>query len=273
MTRGIHKKRVPRFCFLLACLFHALAPARADDIPGGQTREVRGVSMAPLVKPGEYVEVQPGYYAHNEVRRGDLVAYRYSGDYIPLLKQVRALPGDTWDLVPRPGGLSGIAVNGRELTNSIGQPYAVSSKKARKLELYIHDYPRIPPDTYLILGEEPEGTVDSTEFGLVSKSDILGKVSRRGETDFKAGSLSPDLKLRYIDATPTSWTCTIRNNSSSGLQATVSCSGTEIAVGGGCVPTGSGSVTASATSNGSNAQGWTCQASSAGIEAYANCCK
>ena len=45
------------------------------------------------------------------------------------------------------------------------------------ISLYIKDYKGIiPPDTYLILGDNPFGTYDSTRFGLIDKSNIVGKV-------------------------------------------------------------------------------------------------
>lgn len=44
------------------------------------------------------------------------------------------------------------------------------------LELYARSYPVIPQDAYMILGNQIEGTLDSSRFGLVAKQDIVGKV-------------------------------------------------------------------------------------------------
>jgi type IV secretory pathway protease TraF len=47
------------------------------------------------------------------------------------------------------------------------------------LSLYEKDYKGIiPQNTYLILGDQPSGSVDSSVFGLVDKSDILGKAEK-----------------------------------------------------------------------------------------------
>jgi type IV secretory pathway protease TraF len=47
----------------------------------------------------------------------------------------------------------------------------------RVLSLYEKDYKGIiPEDAYLILGNLPQGSLDSSHFGLVGKKDILGKV-------------------------------------------------------------------------------------------------
>jgi len=45
------------------------------------------------------------------------------------------------------------------------------------LSLYERDYKGvIPKNAYLILGNLVEGSLDSSRFGLVGKSDFLGKV-------------------------------------------------------------------------------------------------
>jgi|GEM_PF-6965019 len=45
------------------------------------------------------------------------------------------------------------------------------------LGLYIRDYDgAIPPNTFLVLGENASGTDDSSRYGLVDISDIVGKV-------------------------------------------------------------------------------------------------
>ena len=44
------------------------------------------------------------------------------------------------------------------------------------LSLYEDDYKNsIPQNTYLILGNLVEGSLDATRFGFVDKGDILGK--------------------------------------------------------------------------------------------------
>lgn len=51
--------------------------------------------------------------------------------------------------------------------------------KDKLLQLYENSFKGIiPENTYIILGNQPEGTLDSTRFGLVDKSGIIGKVVR-----------------------------------------------------------------------------------------------
>ena len=55
------------------------------------------------------------------------------------------------------------------------------------LALYIKNYKGIiPARSYLILGNLPEGSVDSTRFGLIDQSALIGKVVPVRRTFFKS---------------------------------------------------------------------------------------
>ncbi|MBU1991574.1 S26 family signal peptidase, partial [Patescibacteria group bacterium] len=67
-------------------------------------------------------------------------------------------------------------INGKIVTNSQKFPYVFDEKQYKMLSLYEKDYKGvIPQNTYLLLGDQVNGTTDSTVFGLVDRSDILGK--------------------------------------------------------------------------------------------------
>jgi len=67
--------------------------------------------------------------------------------------------------------------NSQILENSEGKPYLVSDNRYKMLSLYENDYKNsILQNTYLILGNLVEGSLDATRFGFVDKGDILGKV-------------------------------------------------------------------------------------------------
>lgn len=151
--------------------------------PGMEIQEeiVRGQSLAPLVEDGETIQALLGYYACNPIAREDLVLFRLAGNEDLLIKIVKGIPGDTLALEKGEGGLYFILVNGTKAVNSQGLPYAVNNARAHMLSLYINDYGgAIPPDAYLILGDMPSGSRDSTTFGLVGKSDIAGKAIAAG---------------------------------------------------------------------------------------------
>jgi len=68
-------------------------------------------------------------------------------------------------------------VNDKILKNSENKLYLITGNKYKMLSLYEDDCQNgIPEKTYLLLGNLISGSMDSTQFGLVSKHDILGKV-------------------------------------------------------------------------------------------------
>jgi signal peptidase I len=141
-----------------------------------EIKTVRGNSLEPLVPSGSQITALVGYYACHEIRRGDLVLYHYSGDKFPLLKIVKAVPQDTFQLVPKDTGGYHMFINGKVVTNSQDVPYEFSGNKYRMLSLYERDYNQvIPLNAYLLLGNQSNGSVDASVFGLVDKSSILGK--------------------------------------------------------------------------------------------------
>lgn len=160
----------------------------AADCPAKiEERTVRGDSLSGLVEAGQEVRVLFGYYDCHEVARGDIVAYQHAGNPDPIIKVAKGLPGDRFGLRRARGGWT-ILVNGRVAKNSRGRPYLFGESSYRMLSLYESDYGGIiPPGAYLILGNLPGGSLDSSRFGLVAKSEILGKVLIPGGLDRKWG--------------------------------------------------------------------------------------
>lgn len=147
-----------------------------------EERTVRGESMSGLVEAGRDVRIAFGHYDCHDVRRGDIVALRHAGRPDPIIKVARGLPGDRFHLEKTREGWN-IRINGRVLKTSSKEPYLFNEKGYRMLSLYEGSYGgRIPPGTYLILGNLAGGSLDSSRFGLISKSEILGKVLIKGKS-------------------------------------------------------------------------------------------
>lgn len=156
---------------------------KLESNSGGGTNKVefveaRGNSLTPLINPGQTVKLIYGYYDNQSVKREDIVAYNYAGNKAaPIIKIVKAVPGDKWRLEKNNQSDDyQIIVNGQPLKNSEGEFYQIPEAKIRMLELYARDYPILPENTYLILGNQIAGTLDATRFGLIGKSDIIGRV-------------------------------------------------------------------------------------------------
>ena len=160
---------------------HTTLPAQADKTGGcdiyDKTETVNGTSLAPFIVNGTTVTAAYNYYHCHTVQRGDIVLYKYSGDKNPLIKIVQGIPGDTFSLQPSGSGWH-MLINGAVLANKENIPYVFDAQKKKMLDLYVTDYQgKIPASAYLILGDNPAGTLDSSAFGLVGREDLLAKVT------------------------------------------------------------------------------------------------
>lgn len=133
--------------------------------------KIKWTSMSPTFKNGDIVDIMVGYQKCNELKRNDIVVYNYAGNDIPVIKQIKWLSGDKFDLKQNENSWN-ILINDKVLKNSQDKAYKISDSNAKMLKLYAKSYPVIPKDTYLLLWEKIWWTMDSTKFWLVWKSDI-----------------------------------------------------------------------------------------------------
>jgi hypothetical protein len=79
------------------------------------------------------------------------------------------------------------------ITNSIGEPYSLTPIGKKMISIYARDFNNIMPEgAYLVLGDDPLGTVDSSRFGLIGKADILAVYPWSEEAE----ALSPAAGIR-----------------------------------------------------------------------------
>jgi len=151
--------------------------APADCVTSIEERTVRGSSMAGLLSDGDTVSVQFGYYGCNDPKTGDITLVRFAGDTNPLVKVIKATPGDSFSLSRDISCGWNIIVNGQAACNHQGTKYCIGATGYRMLSLYVQSYNGIiPQDAYLVLGNLVAGSTDSTRFGLTSRGSLLGKV-------------------------------------------------------------------------------------------------
>jgi len=153
----------------------SVRPARDNYIQSVE-KVVRGNSLSGLIEDGETVKAFLNYYDSNEIERSDIILYSFAGNDVPLIKIIRGIPGDRFSLSETVNGWH-ILINDEILKNSKDEPYLINDRGRRMLSLFVESFQGvIPADAYLILGNLVGGGMDSTQFGLVHKTDILGKV-------------------------------------------------------------------------------------------------
>ncbi|WP_299026711.1 signal peptidase I [uncultured Thermanaerothrix sp.] len=121
---------------------------------------VENISMQPTLKPGEFVIVNKVAYRTGQVRRGDVIVFRYPmnprEDYI---KRVIGLPGDHIEIKD-----GKVFVNGQALE----EPYVAASPSYNG----VWD---VPPGQLFVLGDNRNQSSDSHSWGFVPIENVVGK--------------------------------------------------------------------------------------------------
>jgi signal peptidase I len=128
-----------------------------------QPVKVEGGSMEPGLEDQERIFINKLVYRWENVRRGDIVVFRYPHDpHKSFIKRVIALPGDTIRI-----SFGHVYVNGK----AVAEPYVPEEF----LDTRSHPETVIPANMYFVLGDHRSMSNDSREFGPVPRSHIYGK--------------------------------------------------------------------------------------------------
>ena len=144
--------------------------------PDIRSEIVRGNSLAPLVNYGDEVRVDYNYYkCERKVERNDIVIYNFNAQGKRIIKTVKVIPGDTFRMNETDNTL---LVNEKPMVNSRNENYILDKQDKAMIGLYEKSFNgRLNGDVYFLFGEN-QASIDSSAFGPVSGSDILGKVIR-----------------------------------------------------------------------------------------------
>ncbi len=134
---------------------------------------VSGASMAPNFATGDYLIVDEISYRFSSPQRGDVVVFNTS--FIPgyygqrFIKRVIGLPGETVDIK---NGQVKIIKDGK--VTILDEKYLPDN-----LKTYGDVSTTLKADQYFVLGDNREYSYDSRMWGVVPRTDIIGKASLR----------------------------------------------------------------------------------------------
>lgn len=110
---------------------------------------VVGKSMQPTIHAGDVVIISDDCLSKDDINIGDVVAIAFNGSKTPMIKRVKAIPGDAID----------------------PKQYPIQSILGRQLKAYQYT---LPKHQFIVDGDNLSSSIDSQHFGLVSKSQIIG---------------------------------------------------------------------------------------------------
>jgi signal peptidase I len=134
---------------------------------------VSGASMAPNFATGDYLIIDEISYRFSSPQRGDVIVFNagfisgYSGQR--FIKRVIGLPGETVNIT---NGQVKIIKDGK--TTVLGEKYLPND-----LKTYQDANTTLKADQYFVLGDNRPYSYDSRFWGVVDKSEIIGRAALR----------------------------------------------------------------------------------------------
>jgi len=131
---------------------------------------VRGQSMEPNFKDGNYLLVDEISYRFRSPQRGEVIVFRYPKDLSQrFIKRIIGLPGETVEV--KDGRIIIYNEKGSVVLNEAN--YLSLSTTSGNLRFSLGG------DEYFVLGDNRDFSYDSRRFGVLPKGDIIGRVFLR----------------------------------------------------------------------------------------------
>jgi signal peptidase I len=146
-----------------------------------EARYIPSGAMEPAINVNDRLIVDKFSYRFSEPQRGDIVVFqpteplRQMGFKDPFINRIVGMPGETVAIRN-----NRLVVNGQPLP----EPYLMSGELTRveacnNSNAYLVRPQTIPAGSYLVLGDNRQNSFDGRCWGLISRSDIIGKATRR----------------------------------------------------------------------------------------------
>jgi signal peptidase I len=132
---------------------------------------VLGDSMTPSFKPNQPFVIDRSYYTRHEPARGDVIVFKMRDEI--YIKRIVGVPGDRIWLVEY-----------SPQTESSPYKEVVPEQNLGELRKYLHRHPKVgrirvftvPEGTLYVVGDAENISVDSRQFGPISRDRVIGKV-------------------------------------------------------------------------------------------------
>jgi len=132
---------------------------------------VRGASMEPTFRGGEYLIVDQISYRFDEPERGDVIILRYPKDEsVFFIKRIVGLPNETVEIV----GKEVVIRRGGEPAFTLDEGYIEPARIQDEYGSYT-----LGEGEYFVLGDNRRESSDSRSWGILKRSEIVGRAYLR----------------------------------------------------------------------------------------------
>lgn len=121
---------------------------------------IPSASMAPTLEPGDQIVVTP-YFFGGAPERGHIVVFRSPGGDDMIVKRIVGVPGDLVE-----SRLGRLRVGGY----TVAEPYVRRVTATGSIASQL-----IPQESYFVLGDNRDDSIDSRSWGVVPRSAIVGR--------------------------------------------------------------------------------------------------
>ncbi len=128
---------------------------------------VKGDSMKPNFHNGDYLIVDELTYKFKSPQRGDVIVFKYPKDETQrFIKRIIGLPGETVEIKD-----DTVTVSHSQDKTVLHESYIPNSLPTQGSLLFI-----LKENEYVVLGDNRTNSSDSRIWGVLPKSDIIGRV-------------------------------------------------------------------------------------------------
>lgn len=126
--------------------------------------KVNGESMYPTLEEGDIMILNKTTYYFNEPKRFDIVVVNMPDEY--LIKRVIGLPGEHIEYIDNT-----LYVDGEKVEENF------EHGKTEDFNIEELGSDTVPENSYLVMGDNRENSLDSRELGFMKEEQLLGRTS------------------------------------------------------------------------------------------------
>lgn len=132
-----------------------------------QPHKIHGKSMFPNFDDGEFLLTDKISYRFNKPARGDVIVFKSPDGKDEYIKRIIGIPSETIKVQD-----GKVYINGKEIVESYlsEDQYTNAGRFAENGKEF-----KIPEDSYFVMGDNRDHSLDSRAFGFIEREKIVGK--------------------------------------------------------------------------------------------------